>query len=76
MKSIGLDFTELYSSYVGKNVLNMFRQDKGYKEGTYIKNWGGKEDNEWLIEVMQRLDMSAADFAESVYSELNASYPD
>lgn len=76
MKTIGLDFDELYSSYVGKNVLNMFRQDKGYKEGTYIKNWGGKEDNEWLIEVMQQLDMSAADFADSVYSELNASYPD
>ena len=76
MKTIGLDFDELYSSYVGKNVLNMFRQDKGYKEGTYIKNWGGKEDNEWLIDVMQQLDMSAADFADSVYSELNASYPD
>ena len=76
MKTIGLDFDELYSSYVGKNVLNMFRQDKGYKEGTYIKNWGGKEDNEWLIEVMQQLDMSAADFADSVYFELNASYPD
>lgn len=26
-------------------MLNQFRQDHGYKEGTYKKVWGGKEDN-------------------------------
>ena len=40
-----LNLTDLYRLYVGKNILNQFRQDNGYKEGTYIKVWDGKEDN-------------------------------
>ncbi len=76
MKCVGLEFEELFSSYVGKNVLNMFRQDKGYKDGSYIKIWDGKDDNEWLVEVMQKLDLAADDFAESVYRALDESYPD
>jgi dimeric dUTPase (all-alpha-NTP-PPase superfamily) len=76
MKSVGLEFEELFRSYVGKNVLNMFRQDKGYKDGSYIKIWDGKDDNEWLVEHMQKIDLAADDFAESVYSALDESYPD
>ena len=30
-------FDDLFASYVGKNVLNFFRQDHGYKDGSYIK---------------------------------------
>lgn len=41
----GLDITSLYRLYVGKNILNQFRQDHGYKDGTYIKVWNGLEDN-------------------------------
>lgn len=41
----GLDLDTLYRLYVGKNILNQFRQDNGYKEGTYIKLWNGTEDN-------------------------------
>ncbi|MDO8452948.1 MAG: dUTP diphosphatase, partial [Sulfurimonas sp.] len=41
----GLDLETLYRLYVGKNILNQFRQDNGYKEGTYIKVWDGTEDN-------------------------------
>ncbi|NOQ32012.1 MAG: dUTPase [Helicobacteraceae bacterium] len=41
----GLNLDSLYSLYVGKNILNQFRQDHGYKEGTYIKVWNDKEDN-------------------------------
>ncbi len=40
-----LDIHTLYRLYVGKNILNQFRQDHGYKEGTYIKVWNGNEDN-------------------------------
>lgn len=76
MKSVGLEFEELYRSYVGKNVLNMFRQDKGYKEGSYIKEWGGKDDNEWLVEILQSLDLSAQGLADLVYEALAESYPD
>jgi len=45
MKYLDMPFDELYEIYVGKNVLNMFRQDNGYKEGTYNKVWYGREDN-------------------------------
>ena len=69
-----LDFDALYTAYVGKNVLNFFRQDHGYKEGTYIKNWAGREDNEHLVEVLASLDHSADDFAKEVYDSLNSRY--
>ncbi len=70
-----LDWTELFRQYVGKNVLNMFRQDKGYKEGTYEKVWRGREDNEYLVDIIHRLDPKAADFKDSVYRELENAYP-
>lgn len=41
----GLDLETLYRLYIGKNILNQFRQDNGYKDGTYIKVWDGTEDN-------------------------------
>lgn len=66
---------ELYRQYVGKNVLNFFRQDHGYKEGTYVKVWQGREDNEHLVEVMDALDLTQADFSDRVYEGLKARYP-
>jgi len=74
MYAVGLDFNSLYSAYVGKNVLNFFRQDHGYKEGTYVKTWAGREDNEHLVELVASLDKSAEDFADQVYSALEARY--
>lgn len=49
----GLNLESLYKAYIGKNVLNAFRQDNGYKEGQYKKNWNGKEDNEVLNEILK-----------------------
>lgn len=43
--SFGLSFNELYLLYIGKNCLNEFRQNNGYKEGTYTKIYNGLEDN-------------------------------
>lgn len=70
-----LDWTELFRQYVGKNVLNMFRQDFGYKEGTYQKMWNGREDNEYLVEIIHQLDPAKPDFKEAVYQGLEAAYP-
>lgn len=36
---------DVYIAYIVKNCLNKFRQDNGYKDGSYIKDWNGKEDN-------------------------------
>lgn len=45
MKHFNLTWDQLYRTYVNKNVLNLFRQANGYKEGTYVKMWNGVEDN-------------------------------
>lgn len=50
----GMSFKTLYAKYVGKNILNEFRQANGYKEGTYLKHWdAGLEDNEVLSNIMK-----------------------
>lgn len=53
MHKLDLSWSELYTTYVAKNVLNLFRQANGYKQGTYIKTWNGREDNEVLEFIMQ-----------------------
>lgn len=66
---------QLYKQYTGKNVLNFFRQDHGYKEGTYPRKWHGKDDNEHLAEVLDQLDAGAANFQQALYAALQARYP-
>ena len=75
MQACNLSFEDLYRHYVGKNVLNFFRQDHGYKEGSYQKLWEGREDNEHLAELMERLDTESDDFPSDVYNALKAKYP-
>jgi len=53
-ESIGLDFDRLYGLYIGKNVLNQFRQDHGYKNGEYKKIWNNKEDNIVMQEILEK----------------------
>ena len=70
-----LSAEELYRQYVGKNVLNFFRQDHGYKEGTYKKLWQEREDNEHLVEVLNQLDMNSESYSDDVYEGLRLRYP-
>ena len=58
MNVAGMSMDDLYRQYVGKNVLNTFRQDHGYKDGTYIKDWDGEEDNVVLSRIVDSLDTS------------------
>ena len=76
MNLIEMDFDGLYRSYVGKNVLNFFRQDHGYKDGSYIKVWQGREDNEHLVDVVNQLNSNDSSFRDEVYQGLAARYPD
>lgn len=67
----GLDLESLYKLYVGKNILNQFRQDNGYKDGTYIKEWAGEEDNV----VMKRIWEEKEDLKpDTLYKELAKRY--
>ncbi len=70
-KISGLEFTWLQKIYIGKNCLNKFRQDNGYKEGHYIKVWDGKEDNIVMMSVLEQLDDITFDF---VYDKLQETY--
>ena len=75
MNLIEMNFDQMYRTYVGKNVLNFFRQDHGYKDGSYIKIWDGQEDNEHLAELLGTLDSNSSGFRDDVYQGLTARYP-
>ena len=49
----GLNLEALYKLYIGKNILNQFRQDHGYKDGSYIKIWNGQEDNVIMQNILE-----------------------
>ncbi len=70
-KIAGLSFTSLQKVYIGKNCLNKFRQDHGYKEGTYIKVWNGSEDNVAMLEAIEECDDITFD---EVYNKLETIY--
>ena len=69
---LNLKLPELYKLYIGKNILNKFRQDNGYKEGLYIKIWDEKEDNV----VMQSILEKNSDITPTqLYQALEEAYP-
>lgn len=74
LAALGRDYDDLYRAYVGKNVLNFFRQDHGYREGSYVKSWAGREDNEHLVDVLAGLDVDDAGFRTAVYDGLAMRY--
>ena len=75
MHDCKLSWTELFCQYVGKNVLNMFRQDNGYKNGTYQKIWAGREDNEHLVKILESLDSNIPNYKDEIYKALVSAYP-
>jgi dimeric dUTPase (all-alpha-NTP-PPase superfamily) len=66
---------DLYKQYVGKNILNSFRSDHGYKDGSYIKIWDKREDNEHLVDILNTQDVSSVDYRQKIYSSLKQRYP-
>jgi dimeric dUTPase (all-alpha-NTP-PPase superfamily) len=70
----GMTTDSLYSMYMGKNVLNRFRQEHGYKEGTYIKEWNGREDNEHLVDILSTIPISEPLYEARIYAGLTEVY--
>ena len=68
---LDIDIENLYKRYVVKNQLNTFRQQNGYKDGSYIKNWGGVEDNVVAFEIM---DLNPTITPFDLYKMLNLKY--
>lgn len=73
-QSLGMTSDHLFTAYVGKNMLNRFRKANGYKEGTYVKIWNGREDNEFLTEIITTTDPEAADYEAQITARLQATY--
>ena len=87
MTDVNMSWEELYKFYISKNCLNIFRQNNGYKDGTYIKNWGHNklntlstyalsdvvEDNVHLDDIVNNNDIEN-DFYNVVMNELQRRY--
>lgn len=71
--SLGMTFDDLYRMYIGKGVLNQFRWANGYGS-TYVKDWLGEEDNEYLTRVMGELSPSSETFSQDLRAKLEARY--
>lgn len=69
----GMTWDQLYKMYIGKNTLNEFRQDNGYKTGEYIKDWDGQEDNEFLTDVLNDL-TTEVNIRPIIYGQLEDAY--
>ena len=66
----------IYEQYVQKNTLNIFRQAKGYKQGTYHKEWFDEEDNVYLVKISLTLQSSDEAYAEKLWEGLEKCYSD
>ena len=71
---LDIDVENLYKRYVVKNQLNTFRQQNGYKDGSYMKIWGGVEDNVVAFDIMNMnpkiTPTELYDKLDSIYSKL------
>lgn len=74
MKDCELTPADLNKQYVMKNMLNIFRQKNGYKEGTYHKTWFGQEDNVFLVEEANKLDPEHENYATQLWHNIEKKY--
>lgn len=68
---MSMDVPELYRRYVVKNQLNTFRQEHGYKDGTYVKIWNTVEDNVIAFNIMEE---HPSFTSEQLYEKLEEEY--
>ena len=72
-KKLDMSNEDVYVAYIVKNCLNKFRQDNGYKDGSYIKNWNGREDNIVAFEIANEWGADEELF-EQLYLDLETYY--
>lgn len=72
-KKLDMSNEDVYIAYITKNCLNKFRQDNGYKDGSYFKNWNGREDNIVAFEIANEWGADEELF-EQLYLDLETYY--
>lgn len=73
-RAMNMTWDQVYVQYISKNVLNIFRQEHGYKDGSYVKEWFGQEDNVHLAEIVASLDPASATFSDNLKRQLAQRY--
>jgi dimeric dUTPase (all-alpha-NTP-PPase superfamily) len=76
LKDCDMTTDDLYKMYIGKNVLNKFRQDHGYKDGHYKKDWDDTEDNVYLNSILKPMnhDCDIDLLRDQIYRSLETKY--
>ena len=70
----GMNWEVFFEQYVKKNILNIFRQKNGYKQGTYHKEWFNQEDNVFLIEEASKLNPADENYVNLLWASLTLVY--
>lgn len=70
----GMNWDFFFEQYVKKNILNIFRQKNGYKQGTYHKEWFNQEDNVFLIEEASKLNPADENYVPLLWDSLTLVY--
>ena len=70
----GMNWEVFFEQYVKKNILNIFRQKNGYKQGTYHKEWFNQEDNVFLIEEASKLNPADENYVNLLWGSLTLVY--
>lgn len=71
--ALGYTINDIFKKFDSKNILNSFRQDNGYKEGTYVKIWNDEEDNVVLQRIVESVEYDE-NFNDQVYKQLEDAY--
>lgn len=77
--TLGYTGDDIFKSYIGKNVLNTFRQANGYKAGTYVKIWDTnpedpQEDNDFLQKFLASSPVAPEEIYSAAYNYLTVRY--
>lgn len=65
---------DIFELYISKYMLNKFRYDHGYMEGTYIKDWEGEEDNSYMNTIRSSADILTEEGRTEIYNLLESRY--
>lgn len=70
LSNFNINIEKLYNLYLGKSILNSFRNTHGYKEGKYDREWYGEDDNKLLIRLLNSTKVESLNNAlENLYKD-------
>lgn len=70
MLELGMDINEIRAMYFAKNLLNEYRQERGYKDpnGNYRKVINGVEDNVHFLAIVREVGADSAELKAKVFA--------